>query len=146
MVKAVLQEPGSLAERLQSGLVHGFNYYQKALADQEYVECYDRLRDLTLFASLAADQIRSGGYVVDTLEAAVWSLIQTDSFESALLKAVNLGDDTDTVGAVTGGLAGLYYGWETIPKDWLNVLQRLDWISGLCENVLNDPDQKTAEP
>ena len=146
MVKAVLHEAGSLTERLQSGLAHGFAYYQNALADQEYVQRYDRLRDLALFASLPADQIRSSGYVVDTLEAAVWSLLQTDSFDSALLKAVNLGYDTDTVGAVTGGLAGLYYGWETIPKDWLNVLQRLNWISGLCENVLNEPENETAEP
>ncbi len=146
MVKAVLHEAGSLTERLQSGLAHGVAYYQNALADQEYVQRYDRLRDLALFSSLPADQIRSSGYVVDTLEAAVWSLLQTDSFDSALLKAVNLGYDTDTVGAVTGGLAGLYYGWETIPKDWLNALQRLNWISGLCENVLNEPENETAEP
>ncbi len=145
MVKAILSEEGTLTQRLRAGLDRGFAYYKEALADQEYVRRYDRLRDPVLFASLPAEQIRSSGYVVDTLEAAVWSLLQTDSFESALLKAVNLGDDTDTVGAVTGGLAGLYYGWETIPKDWLNVLQRLNWISGLCENVLNDPDNETAQ-
>ena len=79
------------------------------------------------------DRIKSSGYVVDTLEAAVWSLITTDSFEQALLKAVNLGDDTDTVGAITGGLAGLYYGYDKIPADWLSAIKRREWIEGLCE-------------
>jgi ADP-ribosylglycohydrolase len=48
------------------------------------------------------------------------------------LKAVNLGDDTDTVGAVAGGLAGLAYGYENIPKDWIEVIALKDWIEKLC--------------
>ena len=55
---------------------------------------------------------------MDTLEAAVWSLATTGSFRDALLKAVNLGDDADTVGAVAGGLAGLFYGHDAIPAGW----------------------------
>jgi len=70
--------------------------------------------------------------VVDALEAAVWSLVNTDSFDDALLKAVNLGDDTDTVGAIAGGLAGLFYGYDAIPEDWLAAIQRREWIEGLC--------------
>ena len=66
--------------------------------------------------------------MVDALEAAVWSLITTDSFEVALLKAVNLGDDTDTVAAIAGGLAGLFYGYDAILEDWLAAIQRRDWI------------------
>jgi len=50
------------------------------------------------------------------------------------LKAVNLGGDTDTVAAVAGGLAGMFYGVDAIPKEWLNRLARLDYIKGLCEN------------
>jgi hypothetical protein len=69
---------------------------------------YHRLQDLDGFAAVAAERIKSSGCVVDTLEAVVWSLITTDGFEQALLNAVNLGDDSDTVGSVTGGLAGLY--------------------------------------
>ncbi len=53
-----------------------------------------------------------------------------------VLKAVNLGDDTDTVGAVVGGLAGIYYGLEKIPKDWLDVLARRQYIEELCEELL----------
>ncbi len=57
----------------------------------------------------------------------------TDGFEQALLKAVNLGDDSDTVGAVTGGLAGLYYGYDQIPASWLDAIKRREWIEGLCD-------------
>lgn len=129
---AILNEEGSLTSRLQAGLDKGFAFYDAYLADHENLSYYDRLRNLDSFGDLPEDSIRSTGYVVDTLEAAVWSLINTDSFADALLKAVNLGYDTDTVGAVCGGLAALYYGYDAIPQDWLAALQRLDWIESLC--------------
>ena len=132
MVKAVLEEEGSLRERLQSGLSHGFSFYKREGADQENVAFYDRLRDLSVFAKTPDEAIRSSGYVVDALEAAVWSLINADAFDAVLLKAVNLGDDSDTVGAIAGGLAGLYYGYDAIPKDWLQAIQRREWIETLC--------------
>lgn len=53
------------------------------------------------------------------------------------MKAVNLGDDTDTIGAVAGGLAGLSYGYESIPKEWLDVIVKKDWINKLCEDFAN---------
>ena len=131
MASAILAGEGTLADRMQAGLDRGFAFYEKLLTDRENLEYYDRLRDLKHFAALPADNIRSSGYVVDSLEAAVWSLANTDSFGDALLKAVNLGEDTDTVGAITGGLAGLYYGYEAIPEDWLAALQKRDWIEGM---------------
>ena len=70
--------------------------------------------------------------MVASLEAAVWSLINTDSYEQALLKAVNLGEDTDTVGAIAGGLAGLCYGYDAIPEEWLSAIKRRDWIEEMC--------------
>ena len=81
---------------------------------------------------LPANKIKSSGYVVDALEAAVWSLITTDSFDQALLKAVNLGDETDTVGAIAGGLAGLFYGYDAIPEDWFSAIKRKEWIEEMC--------------
>jgi ADP-ribosylglycohydrolase len=69
---------------------------------------------------------------VDTLEAVVWALITTGSFEKALLKVVNLGDDSDTTGAITGGLAALYYGFEAIPAEWVDAIQRKEWIEEYC--------------
>lgn len=77
-------------------------------------------------------QISSSGYVVHTLEASIWCLLNTDSYKDAILKAINLGGDTDTIGAVTGGLAGLLYGHQNIPKDWLTQLARKDDIEDLA--------------
>ena len=133
MVKQILDGEGSLQERMQEGLTRGFAFYESYLADKENLHYYDRLRDLAAFKTLPADKIKSSGYVVDSLEAAVWSLITTGSFDQALLKAVNLGDDTDTVGAIAGGLAGLFYGYDAIPADWLSAIKRREWIEGMCE-------------
>lgn len=68
-------------------------------------------------------EIKSSGYVLDTLQASLWALANSDSFCSSILKAVNLGGDTDTVGAVTGALAGIMYGYPSIPKSWITQLQ-----------------------
>lgn len=67
-------------------------------------------------------QIHSSGYVLHTLEASVWCLLNTGTYAEAVLKATNLGSDTDTTAAVTGGLAGLVYGWQAIPEEWLLAL------------------------
>ena len=75
------------------------------------------------FAVRRRDDIRSSGYVVDTLEAALWAVARTRSFEEALLLAVNLGGDADTVGAVTGQLAGAIHGASAIPRRWLGPLR-----------------------
>jgi len=99
--------------------------------DWEEFDCYARLYAED-FAELPEAAIGSSGYVVDTLEAAIWCLLTTDDYSSAVLKAVNLGGDTDTVAAVTGGLAGLLYGYEAIPTNWRESLARLEYIEELC--------------
>lgn len=86
--------------------------------------------------------IRSNGYVISTLEAAIWCLMNSNSFESAVLDAVNLGEDTDTTGAVTGGLAALYYGFEAIPVRWLDELARKEDIENLCVQFSNSLQNK----
>ena len=87
------------------------------------------------FSRYRMDEILSTGYVVDTLEAAVFCLLTTDSYSDCVLKAVNLGEDTDTVAAVAGGLAGALYGWETIPEKWLHTLLRRKYIEEMCERA-----------
>lgn len=84
---------------------------------------------------LERSEVKSSGYVIDTLEASLWCLLTTDCFEDAALTAVNLGEDTDTVGAVTGGLAGLYYGISNMPAEWLQVLARREDIEELSERL-----------
>ena len=86
-------------------------------------------------AKLDEDQIKSSGYVVDTLEAALWSLLTTNDYKSCVLKAVNLGGDTDTVSAVAGGLAGALYSASSIPDEWLHTLIKRDYIEDLCERA-----------
>lgn len=78
------------------------------------------------------DEIRSSGYVIDTLEAALWAVGTTSSFEDALILAVNLADDADTVGAVTGQLAGALYGAAAIPERWLYLLA---WRTQITETA-----------
>ncbi len=134
MVREILDGEGGLQERLQKGLDRGFAALEKA-ADKENLACYGRLRDLGTFARTPAEQIRSSGYVVDTLEAVVWSLITTASFEQALLKVVNLGLDTDTTGAIAGGLAALYYGMDAVPEEWIREIKKIEWIEELCEKA-----------
>ena len=85
---------------------------------------------------LNRDEIRSTGYVVDTLEAALWCVYHTSSYRDCVLTAVNLGGDTDTIAAVAGGLAGIIYGCggeSGIPDEWIAQIARKDWISDLCE-------------
>ncbi|WP_431089837.1 ADP-ribosylglycohydrolase family protein [Paenibacillus sp. 8b26] len=82
---------------------------------------------------LAEREIYSSGYVVHTLEASLWSLLMTDGYADAVLRAIHLGEDTDTTGAVTGGLAGIYYGLGEIPQHWLTSLARVEDIVRLCK-------------
>lgn len=79
-------------------------------------------------SALPEEDIRSSGFVIDTLEAAFWCFLTTDNYKDAVLKAVNLGDDTDTTGAVTGALAGLAYGLEGIPQEWREQLAAYDEV------------------
>ncbi len=95
---------------------------------------FSRILSGNIFA-LSENDIRSSGYVVHTLEAAIWCLFNTTTYADAVLKAANLGEDTDTTAAVTGGLAGLLYGWQTIPADWLAVLARRSEIEQLADRL-----------
>ena len=84
--------------------------------------------------------ILGNGYVVNSLEAALWSFLTTDDFPSAILKAVNLGDDADTTAAVCGQIAGAYYGVEGIPATWLDRLAMRTKIEELADRLhANDP-------
>ena len=80
---------------------------------------------------LSRNEIKSSGYVVDTLEAVYWSLANSDSYYDAIHKAVHLGKDTDTIAALTGGLAGLMYDELNVPEDWPNQIPRRDDIEQL---------------
>lgn len=98
------------------------NYF-KRLLDKEFIKTDE-------------SSIHSSGYVLHTLEACIWCILTTISFSDAVLKAVNLGEDTDTTACVTGALAGLCYGEANIPDFWLNKLARQNDIRKLSEDFI----------
>ncbi len=104
------------------------NYY----CDYEQFFHYNRIFEDN-FADLDIGEIKSSGYVVDTLEAATWCLLNTENYKDCVLKAVNLGEDTDTVAAVAGGLAGILYGYDNIPTKWINALAKKEEILNMCD-------------
>lgn len=110
------------------GLMEGLSI-RAILNGFTHAEPYDRLKDID---TLSESEIKSSGYVVDTLEASLWCLTTTDTYKDCVLKAVNLGSDTDTVAAVAGGLAGIVYGYEGIPREWIEKLRNKE----LIENCL----------
>lgn len=99
---------------------------------------WNAFADPAAFAATKEQDIGSSGFVADTLTAALWCLLNTDNYRDCVLKAVNLGEDTDTTAAVAGGLAGLVYGCgeKGIPIEWINQLQALDMIQGACNETL----------
>jgi ADP-ribosylglycohydrolase len=91
------------------------------------------------------DSIRGSGYVLHCLEASIWCFLKTDSYADAVLKAVNLGEDTDTTGCVTGALAGLYYGEESIPMLWSIKVAREKDIIILAEDFTESLKKKILD-
>lgn len=89
-----------------------------------------------------ADEVRSGGFVRDTYDAALWCLANTESYAECVLAAVNLGHDTDTTAAVAGALAGIAYGAHTIPAEWLEALRGRELIDG----ALSEPGDVGPSP
>ena len=110
------------------------NFLNSLEINPNEIAFYDRILKGNIF-ELSQDEISSSGYVLHTLEASVWCLLTTENYKDATLKAVNLGEDTDTNAAVTGGLAGLLYGFENIPKTWMEQLARKADIENLAERM-----------
>ena len=120
---------------VESGIYNAMKYYKNNKEFKDELDYFSRLENKN-FKDLPEEEIKSGGYVVNTLEASIWCLLNTDNYKSCVLKAVNLGMDTDTTGAVAGGLAGLRYGYESIPKEWVNTIARKDDIENMCNNYI----------
>lgn len=114
--------------------------YYKNNIDKNIYNKFENIFDKTLL-SMSRDKIKSTTFVIDTLESCFWSIFNSHSFEEAILTAVNLGDDTDTIGALTGGLAGIIYGYEKIPNEWkhglMNELMITNAANTLYEKTYN---------
>lgn len=114
-------------------------YLQKRQIVANEIAIFDRLLNGDI-AQQPEESIHSGGYVLHSLEAAMWCLLTTQTYAEAVLKAVNLGSDTDTTAAITGGLAGLLYGYDAIPAPWIKELVKrteIDELAFRCEIYYN---------
>ena len=127
-----------LVVNVQQGLDKGALAETVATASNEDEPLRERLRgykNLDSWAQQVESNIRSTGYVIDTLEAALWAFFITDTFEDGAIRAVNLGDDADTVGAVYGGLAGAFYGFDAIPTRWMKSLIQKNLLEQACQGL-----------
>ena len=79
------------------------------------------------------EDISSSGYVVDTWEAVLWMLLNTNNYKQAIIGCINLGNDTDTIAAICGSLAGIIYGYNNIPQEWINGLIKLGYLNEIIE-------------
>ena len=116
------------------------------LSQQDYsmfssdsLEQYKRILSTELL-SFSIDKISSSGYIVSTLEAALWVILHTDSFEQAIIGSINLGNDTDTVGAITGSMAGILYGYSSIPQKWIDSLEGKDSLNSYLSSFIHMMD------
>ena len=106
---------GDLHNAVKGGLASAIQYYRQK---QEYASMIGEFETLVNIDKWTEEEIQSTGYVLHTLQAALWCLLTTNGYAECVLKAVNLGSDTDTTAAVAGSLAGLWYGEKQIPRDW----------------------------
>lgn len=97
------------------------------------IEALGSLRTSSFYFAEESD-INESGYVVDTLQAAVYSLIQNTNYEDSIKTAVRLGYDTDTTAGITGAAAGIIYGRESIPEDWLSKLRKREMLESLADS------------
>ena len=101
---------------------------------KKYYENSDELIHFEKIFNNDLEDVRSSGYVITTLECVLHCLLYTDNYKDAVLKAVNFGGDTDTAAAICGGLAGIYYGFDAIPIDWIESIPQIESVLSLCEN------------
>ncbi len=114
----------------EAGVEHALEFYK---GKNEFAQVWTSFESLKNIRQWGEDWISGSGYVLHTLQAALWCLLTTSEYSECVLKAVNLGEDTDTTAAVAGSLAGLWYGMEQIPEPWLQQLAKRDWICRLCD-------------
>lgn len=124
IAKSMLNNDLTIEEHIDNACEKIKEYY----AENDELEEFSRILNDDF-----SDGIMSGGYVIDTIETVIYCLKTTESYKEAVLKAVNLGGDTDTNAAICGGLAGIYYGYDSIPIDWIESIYKLDEIHSLCE-------------
>ena len=101
--------------------------------DEYAISKYERILKNDI-ASYTIDNILSTGYVVDTLECALWILLNANSYKETIIATTNIGNDTDTIGAIAGSMTEIIYGYDSIPTSWIDKLMRKDYLIGLASD------------
>lgn len=139
-IAARLLDGMALVDAISSGVTASLVWYEHQEQYRSWVSTWNRIDSVNHLKELPENEINSGGYVVDSLEAALWCLLNTDNYRDCVLKAVNLGDDTDTTAAIAGGLAGLAYGMECIPEHWVTQMvkknQLDEWLTAFASATM----------
>ena len=124
IAKSMLERDLEISEHIKNSCEKIKKHYE----DSDYLMDFESILEMDFHV----DEGRS--YVIKTLEAVLYCLLETGSYKEAVLKAVNLGRDTDTVAAITGGLAGAYYGYDEIPSEWIGDIPQIEFVLGLCDD------------
>ncbi len=110
-------------------------FKERQIIDKEFNEFKNILEgDLS---NLPISKIRGSGYVIHSLEASLWCLLNSNTYKEAVLKAVNLGEDTDTTAAITGGISALCFGYNSIPVNWVESLAKKEEIESLVKRLIS---------
>lgn len=117
-----------LPKAIREGVHDALDWYGAHHRFTDCVAFWDRIANPDAFRREKEETIYSGGYVVQTLETALWCLMNTKSYRECVLRCVNMGYDADSTAAVAGGLAGMYYGFDNIPGEWVDQLAAKDII------------------
>ena len=123
IAKSMLENTLEISEHVELACDRIKEYY----ADTPELESFERIFSNDL------DDVRGRTFVVGSLECVIHCLLTTDNYKDAVLKAVNFGEDTDTTAAICGGLAGIYYGYDSIPADWIGEINKISAVKSLCE-------------
>ncbi|MBR4448348.1 MAG: ADP-ribosylglycohydrolase family protein [Methanobrevibacter sp.] len=123
IAKSMLENDLTIEQHIQSACDKIKEYYK----DSPELKHFEKIFNNDL------DDINGKGYVIYTFECVIHCLLTTDNYKDAVLKAVNIGEDTDTNAAICGGLAGIYYGFDSIPIDWIEQINKIDEVLSLCE-------------
>lgn len=121
-------------EVLTKALSQVTDYAQKHPEYAEFLGLFSRIFSIK-FKDLLDTEIRSSGYVLDSLEAAIWCFLTEENYHDCVLKAVNLGHDADTIADITGGLTSVFY--DEVPQKWIDDLRGKDWITDAEEKFIS---------
>lgn len=122
------------ANQFYNLLVYNYlNDKPKVPAIKKHIEKYPEYEQVF---KLLKEELKPTGYVFDTLICALWCFINTSTFEDAVCEAVNLGGDADTIAAITGGMAGVYYGYDAIPKRWKEKILIFEQLTSIAKRII----------